>query len=60
MTQLVRLSSRFGSLFDRRETLVLHVNRAIGEMALGSVSEETALVLAATAYSAAQAVNAFY
>lgn len=60
MTQLVLLNSPFGSLFDRRETLVLHVNRAIGEITLGSVGEETALALATIAYSAAHAVIAFY
>lgn len=60
MTQQVLLSSSFCSLFDRRQTLVLHVNRAIGEATLGSMGEETALVLATIAYSAAHAVNAFY
>jgi len=60
MTRLVELNSLFGSLFDRRETLVLHVNRAIGEITLGSVGEKTALVLATIAYSAVHAVNAFY
>lgn len=60
MTQLVLLSSSFGSCFDRREALVLHVNRINGEITLESVGEETALMLATTAYSAAHAFNAFY